>query len=208
MKILTVALLLAVAACTATEEGAPTREAWLTGKLTFREVKSEAPTTKPSSGYPAPQHKADDPEVRSAKATRQSTDDEVRGQALDTFDCTAPDPLVGNDDAATPLVTCDAGQAKYDLGPVFLDGDRITKAEPTPGQDGNHVVSIEFDSQGAKVWGEFTTEHVGRQVAILINGRVLSAPMIQSPILGGATQISGNFTAKEAAQLAAQLSGR
>ncbi|MGW6934047.1 SecDF P1 head subdomain-containing protein [Lentzea sp. NPDC054927] len=208
MKILAVALLLVVAACTTTKEGAPTREAWLTGKLTFREVKSEAPTTKPSSGYPAPQQKADDPAVQTARTTRQSKDDKVREQALGTFDCTAPDPLVGNDDAAAPLVTCNAGDAKYDLGTVFLDGDRITKAEPMPSQDGGHVVSVEFDSQGAKVWSEFTTEHVGKQVAILINGRVLSAPMIQSPITGGATQISGRFTAKEAAQLAAQLSGR
>jgi preprotein translocase subunit SecD len=208
MKILVVALLLAVAACTAAKEGAPVREAWLTGKLTFRAVKSEAPTMKPTSGYPVPQHKADDPEVQSVKATRQSADDKIRGQALDTFDCGAPDPLVGNDDAAGPLVTCNAGDSKYDLGPVFLDGARITKAEPGPSQDGGHLVSIEFDSQGAKVWGDFTTGNVGKQVAILINGRVLSAPSIQSPILGGATQITGTFTAKEAAQLAAQLSGR
>ncbi|MDX8035937.1 precorrin-3B C(17)-methyltransferase [Lentzea sp. BCCO 10_0856] len=208
MKILAVALLLVVAACTTTKEGAPTREAWLTGKLTFREVKTEAPTAKPSSGYPAPQQKADDPAVRSAKATRQSADDQVREQALGAFDCSAPDPLVGNDDAVAPLVTCNAGDVKYDLGPVFLDGDRITEAEPVPSPDGGHVVSVEFDSQGAKVWGDFTTGHVGKQVAILINGRVLSAPTIQSPITGGAAQISGRFTAKEAAQLAAQLSGR
>jgi len=155
MKILAVALLLAVSACTTTEAGAPAREAWLTGKLTFREVRSEAPTSKPSSGYPAPQHKADAPEVRTAQATRQSTDDDTREQALAAFDCGAPDPLVGNDDAARPLITC-----------------------------------------------------VGQQVAILINGRVLSAPSIQSPILGGVTEISGQFTKDEAEQLAQQLSGR
>lgn len=208
MKILAVALLLAVSACTATEEGAPAREAWLTGKLTFRKVQSEAPTSKPSSGYPAPQHQAGAPEVRTAQATRQSTDDNTREQALAAFDCSAPDPLVGNDDAARPLITCNAGDVKYDLAPVFLDGDRIAKATAAPSPYGGHVVTVEFDVQGERIWGDFTTDNVGQQVAILINGRVLSAPSIQSPILGGVTEISGQFTKDEAEQLAQQLSRR
>jgi preprotein translocase subunit SecD len=206
MKFLAVALLLVVAACTVTEEGAPAK-AWLTGKLTFRKVESEVPTSKPSAGYPAPQHQADAPEVKAAKAIRQSTDANTRKQALDALDCTAPDPLVGNDDAAGPLVTCDDGETKYDLGPVFLDGDRIATASAMPSEYGGHVVTIEFDSRGAQVWGEFTTGNVGKSVAILINGRVLSAPSIQAPIPGGVTQISGQFTADEAEQLAKQLGG-
>ncbi|SFR20311.1 preprotein translocase subunit SecD [Lentzea waywayandensis] len=208
MKTLAVVMLLAVAACTATEPGTPAREAWLTGKLTFRKVESEAPTSKPSSGYPAPQNKADDPAAQSARATRQSTDDTTRKQALDTFDCTAPDPLLGNDDAAAPLVTCDAGEFRYDLGPVFLDGGRITEATAGLSQYGGHVVTVEFDAEGAKTWGDFTTANVGRQVAILINGRVLSAPTVQGAITGGTAEISGKFTADEAEQLANQLSGR
>jgi preprotein translocase subunit SecD len=209
MRILAVALLLAVAACTATEEGSPTKAAWLTGELTFRKVESEAPTAKASSGYPVPQHGADSPEVQAARATRQSTDDAVRGQALAGFDCAAPDPLVGNDDAARPLVTCDAGEFKYDLGPAFLNGDRIAKATPGPSEfGGGHLVSIEFDAEGARTWADFTTANVGQRVAILINGRVLSAPVIQSPITGGVAQITGRFTADEAAQLALQLSRR
>lgn len=207
MKFLAVALLLAVAACTATEEGTPAKQAWLTGKLTFRKVENEVPTSKPSSGYPAPQHEPDAPEVQAAKATRQSADVNTRKQALDALDCTAPDPLVGNDDAAGPLVTCDDGETKYDLGPVFLDGDRIATASAMPSQYGGHVVTIEFDPQGAQIWGEFTTGNVGKSVAILINGRVLSAPSIQAPIHGGVTQISGQFTMDEAEQLAKQLNG-
>ncbi|MDX3655810.1 hypothetical protein PV646_00705 [Streptomyces sp. ID05-26A] len=208
MKILAVVLLLAVAACTATEPGTPVTAEWLTGKLTFREVKGQAPTTKPSSGFPAPQNEPGDPAVQTARATRQSTDATVREQALGTLDCAAPDPLVGNDDPAAPLVTCDAGEFKYDLGPVALDGDRVVKATASPSEYGGHVVTIEFDPEGARTWSDFTTANVGKQIAILINGRVLSAPSIQSPITGGSTQISGNFTREEADQLARQLVGR
>jgi preprotein translocase subunit SecD len=209
MKILAVVLLLAVTACTATQQGEPKREAWLTGKLTFRKVESVTPTSKPSSGYPAPQNEAGDPAVKTARATRQSTDAATREQALGTLDCSAADPLAGHDDAAAPLVTCDAGEFKYDLGPVFLDGDRVGKAEAGPSEHvTGHVVTVEFDAEGARTWSDFTTANVGNQVAILINGRVLSAPSIQAPITGGSAQISGNFTRDEADQLARQLVGR
>lgn len=209
MKILAVVLLLVITACTATEPGNPARAAWLTGELTFRKVESQVPTSKPSSGYPVPGYDEGDPAVRTARATRQSTDAAVRRQASSTLDCGAPDPLVGNDDAAAPLVTCDAGEYRFDLGPVFLDGERVVKASSRPSQYGaGHVVTVEFDAEGARTWSDFTTANVGSQVAILINGRVLSAPSIQSPITGGATEITGNFTAEEADQLARQLVGR
>ncbi|SMD11866.1 SecDF P1 head subdomain-containing protein [Lentzea albidocapillata] len=209
MKILAVVLLLAVAACTTTPQGEQQKEAWLTGKLTFRKVESVTPASAPSPGNAVPRNEAGDPAVQTARATRQSTDATVREQALSTLDCGAPDPLTGNDDAAAPLVTCDADGFKYDLGPVFLDGDRVVKAEASPSEYGTgHVVTAEFDAEGARTWSDFTTAHVGNQVAILINGRVLSAPSIQSPITGGATQIAGKFTADEADQLARQLVGR
>ena len=210
MKILAVVLLLlAVSACTATQQGEPKKEAWLTGKLTFRKVESTTPVSAPSSGHPVPQNEADDPAVQTARATRQNPDATVRKLALSTFDCAAPDPLVGNDDAAAPLVTCDAGEAKYDLGPVFLDGDRVVKAKASPSEySTGHVVTIEFDDEGARTWSDFTTANVGNQVAMLINGRVLSAPTIESPITGGTTQILGRFTADQADQLARQLVGR
>jgi preprotein translocase subunit SecD len=214
MKILAVVLLLlAVSACTATQQGEPKKEAWLTGKLTFRKVESVTPVSAPSSalssGRPTPQNEAGDQAVQTARATRQSKDATIRKQVLSTFDCAAPDPLVGNDDEAAPLVTCDSGEAKYDLGPVFLDGDRIVKAKASPSEYGNgHVVTVEFDDEGARTWSDFTTANVGNQVAMLINGRVLSAPSIESPITGGTTQITGQFTADQADQLARQLVGR
>ncbi|SES23797.1 SecDF P1 head subdomain-containing protein [Lentzea albida] len=207
MRIL--ALVLLLTACTATEPGTPAREEWLTGQLTFRKVEGQAPTSRPSADHPVRQNEAGDPAVGTARAVRQSADAKVREQALGVLDCAAPDPLVGNDDPVAPLVTCDAGEFKYDLGPVFLDGDRVAAASAEVDPSGaGFVVTVEFDAGGARTWSDFTTANVGEQVAILINGRVLSAPTVQSPITGGSAQISGGFTRDEADQLARQLVGR
>lgn len=209
MKILALALLLVVTACATTQQGTPSKDAFLSGPLTFRKVQGEpVPTNKPRGSYPVPQHRADDPEVVKARTTRQNPDDAARRQLLDTFDCTAPDPLLGNDDKALPLVTCDAGEYRYDLGPVFLDGDSIAKATAAPNPNGtDHLVTVEFDAKGAQVFGDYTAGNIGTELAILVNGRILSAPSIQSAIQGGVTQISGRFTKDEAEQLARQLNG-
>ncbi|CAI8047404.1 Protein translocase subunit SecD [Geodia barretti] len=64
------------------------------------------------------------------------------------------------------------------------------------------VVSMSFDSQGSRKFGELTTNHVGELLAILLDGKVQSAPRINEPILGGNAQISGDFTFEEAQYLA------
>ena len=61
---------------------------------------------------------------------------------------------------------------------------------------------MSFDSQGSRKFGELTTNHVGELLAILLDGKVQSAPRINEPILGGNAQISGDFTFEEAQYLA------
>ncbi|ANZ38655.1 hypothetical protein BBK82_23925 [Lentzea guizhouensis] len=210
MRILALALLLLATACTTPEPGTPSKDPFLSGPLTFRKVEGEAvPTAQSPTSYPVPQHDADNPAVTEAKAVRQPTDPAARKHLLETFDCTARDPLLGHDDRNLPLVTCDAGEFRYDLGPVFLDGDRIMKAtaNPDPNSTGHHTVTIEFDPQGAKTFGDFTAANIGSRIAILVNGRVLSAPTIQSAIPGGVVNIAGRLTKDQADQLAAQLNG-
>ena len=68
------------------------------------------------------------------------------------------------------------------------------------------IVTFRFDAIGAKRFAEITRENVGRPFAIVLDGKVLSAPVIREPITGGSGQISGNFTAEETVQLAALLS--
>ena len=87
--------------------------------------------------------------------------------------------------------------------PVLLSGDRIRNARETQGNTSFEiVVSMSFDSPGSRKFGELTTNHVGELLAILLDGKVQSAPRINEPILGGNAQISGDFTFEEAQYLA------
>ena len=87
--------------------------------------------------------------------------------------------------------------------PVLLSGDRIKNARETQGNTAFEiVVSMSFDSQGTRKFGELTTNHVGELLAILLDGKIQSAPRINEPILGGNAQISGDFTFEEAQYLA------
>ena len=87
--------------------------------------------------------------------------------------------------------------------PVLLSGDRIKNARETQGNTSFEiVVSMGFDSQGTRKFGELTTNHVGELLAILLDGKIQSAPRINEPILGGNAQISGDFTFEEAQYLA------
>ena len=87
--------------------------------------------------------------------------------------------------------------------PVLLSGDRIKNARETQGNTNFEiVVSMSFDSQGTRKFGELTTNHVGELLAILLDGKIQSAPRINEPIRGGNAQISGDFTFEEAQYLA------
>jgi preprotein translocase subunit SecD len=88
-----------------------------------------------------------------------------------------------------------------------LDGSmlRSAKAEPNPGMGGGWVVTIKFDPQGAKLFGEITSRNVGRPVAMVLDDKVISAPNVNEPILNGDAVVSGDFTAKEAQDVAVQL---
>ena len=87
--------------------------------------------------------------------------------------------------------------------PVLLSGDRIKNARETAGNTTFEiVVSMSFDSQGTRQFGQLTTNHVGELLAILLDGKIQSAPRINEPILGGNAQISGDFTFEEAQYLA------
>ena len=67
------------------------------------------------------------------------------------------------------------------------------------------VVSFRFDGKGAQRFGQATQQNVGRLFAIILDNQVISAPQIREPILGGSGQISGNFTAQSANDLAVLL---
>jgi len=88
----------------------------------------------------------------------------------------------------------------------MVSGDRLQNAasgfDPRGGQP---VVNFKFDTRGAKEFGDTTKVNVGRLFAIVLDNKVISAPVIREPIIGGQGQISGNFTIQTAGDLAILL---
>jgi preprotein translocase subunit SecD len=87
---------------------------------------------------------------------------------------------------------------------VMVSGEMLIDAQPTV-QDGQPVVSFRFDTVGGKRFGSVTSKNVNRPFAIVLDGKVISAPTIREPILGGSGIISGSFTVETARDLALLL---
>ena len=89
---------------------------------------------------------------------------------------------------------------------AVVSGEYLTDAQPGFDQrDGQPIVTFRFNTKGGVAFGDLTRKNVGRQFAIVLDGEVMSAPVIQTAILGGSGQISGNFTVPEANDLALVL---
>ncbi|MXO89793.1 protein translocase subunit SecD [Pontixanthobacter aquaemixtae] len=87
-----------------------------------------------------------------------------------------------------------------------IKGDNLTDARQSVDPQTNEpVVSIQFDPEGGRRFATLTEQNVNKPFAIILDGKVLSAPNINEPIRGGAAQISGSFTADSANQLAISL---
>jgi SecD/SecF fusion protein len=89
---------------------------------------------------------------------------------------------------------------------IALDGEHLTDARASFDQRTHEpLVTFRFDSIGARKFAEITSANVGRPFAIVLDGKVLSAPVIREPITGGSGQISGSFTVEETSTLSALL---
>jgi preprotein translocase subunit SecD len=88
---------------------------------------------------------------------------------------------------------------------VMVSGEDLTDATQGYDQSNQAIVNIRFNSSGGRKFGQVTSQNVNRPFAIILDGRVLSAPNINEPILGGSAQISGSFTVESANQLAIAL---
>ncbi len=87
-----------------------------------------------------------------------------------------------------------------------ISGDKLKGAQQGfDPQDNQPVVNIQFDSEGGQRFARMTQQNTGKLFAIILDGVVISAPRINEPILGGASQISGSFTVESANALAIQL---
>lgn len=87
---------------------------------------------------------------------------------------------------------------------VIVSGDKLIDAQPSFSNN-QPVVNFRFDTIGGKQFGEATRTNVGRLFAIVLDNKIISAPMINEPILGGSGMISGHFTTQSAQDLALLL---
>ncbi|MBR6267791.1 MAG: protein translocase subunit SecD [Selenomonadaceae bacterium] len=95
---------------------------------------------------------------------------------------------------------------KDEEGNTVLTGTDLKDAQAaTNPQTNQHVVHLEFSDEGGQKFADLTTKNVGRTIAILLDGEVLTAPNVREPILGGKAEISGQKTLEEAQQLAVLL---
>ncbi len=191
-------------------------------KLEFRAViQTAAPATEfagedgKATPYPTPD------ETLNATPTVEPTDpsdpnwvtEKLQAQLL-AFDCDAEHDANAPEDQ--PLIACESdGSAKYILGPMELDGTVINDA--TAGreqQSGRWTVNLALDAKGTKIFGEISQRlNANRlaqlsprdQFAFVLDGKVISAPVMQAAILNGKPSISGNFTQESAKALADQL---
>ncbi len=97
-------------------------------------------------------------------------------------------------------------------GPLWLvdkvplvRGEQVVDANPSFDQNGEPVVAFRFNAAAAQAFGRWTQQNVGELFAIVVDDKVISAPVIREPILGGVGQISGQFTVESSSQLAIQI---
>lgn len=171
---------------------------------------SAAPTASPSPTFSDP----------TPKPTNESDDAWLTPQVQEEYQNYKCDPsdLTRNEVPANqPLVTCDSTNAvKYVLGPVALSGSHISDASASLGQTQQGAatnewgVNLSLDSNGAKVFKTLSERLVAaqqpkNQFAVVVDGRVLTAPSMNAVITDGKSRITGQFTQASAQTLADQL---
>jgi preprotein translocase subunit SecD len=117
------------------------------------------------------------------------------------------EPVV--DDPTIPLVTCDAQGNKFLLSPALIEGTSITSASAgIPQNQVQWAVNLQLDSKGSDEQRKLSQAMAGdtsKTFAIVLDGKVISAPYFQSVITNGTSQITGNFSESEAKSLATSL---
>lgn len=160
------------------------------------------PTTVESPRPTAPAEEV--PDLQSRLDWEPSTRDT---EDFTAFQCGEESPTPDVSDQ--PLITClDGGGTKFLLGPVLIQGTKVTNAQAgVPKNSLNWVVNLTFNDEGAKEFETATGELATRTTpqnsfAIVLDGKVISYPSVSSSIAGGGAEISGSFTQKTATELA------
>ena len=109
--------------------------------------------------------------------------------------------LMGDGDDKTEYYQLVALKVTTRDGKAPLQGDAVTSARESYGQQGSVGVSMSMNSEGTKDWARLTRENIGKSVAIVLDDYVYSFPTVNTEITGGNSEITGNFTPEEAQDL-------
>ncbi len=88
---------------------------------------------------------------------------------------------------------------------ALVTGEQLSSAGQSFDENGQPVVAFTFNQSGARAFGEATQRNVGRRFAVVLDGVIITAPVIRTAILGGSGQIQGNFTVRSATDLATMI---
>ena len=133
---------------------------------------------------------------QTAKLTFQMVDDSVSPEEAAAGRIPPGSQLLPNEEGGAILIKKRA----------LVTGEMLTDAhQGFDGQSGEAVVNFRFNGQGSRRFGDATAQNLGKRFAIVLDNKVISAPVIQSAITGGSGQISGNFTVESANNLAILL---
>jgi SecD/SecF fusion protein len=124
-----------------------------------------------------------------------------------SFHMLAPVDPSGHMPPGVKVLPAAEGRERYPIEErIALAGERLSDARASFDQRTKQpIVTFRLDSAGTRTFAAITEANVGQPFAIVLDGKVLSAPVIREPITGGAGQISGNFTVQQATDLAALL---
>ena len=165
-----------------------------TAVLQFRQVLGESPRVP---AKPVRANYDSDEQFKTAEERWTAAKNEV-----DLYIKQMEEAVKSNSDMA--VARSENGSA-YLLGKQYVGGGDLTKAETNFDQFGKAAVSLKFNTEGAKLFDEATAANIGKQIAIVLDGVVISAPVVQQRISGGEAQITGSFSTAEANRLAIML---
>ncbi len=130
--------------------------------------------------------------------TAQLTFNPVVGRGSD------PDANPGIGNKVIPSLDEPGQYYTVETAPV-VTGEELVDAQPAFDQNGQAAVNFRFNTSGARKFGDYTAQNIGAPFAIVLDGEVISAPVIRSHIPGGSGIITGNFTVEESTNLAVLL---
>ncbi len=111
-----------------------------------------------------------------------------------------------NEEFGVDKLTSEIGEELNVSKRIVMSGENLIDAQPNFNNQSNQpVVSFTLDRLGAQKFGRTTTDNVGKRLAIVLDGKIVSAPSINEPITSGSGIISGNFSVQEATDLALLL---